>query len=75
MEANKKTYTFKTNINCGGCIAKVTPFLNEAKGIADWNVDTANKNKILTVNSDGITENEIIDVVQKAGFNIEKFDM
>ena len=28
-----KTFTFKTNINCGGCIAKVTPFLDEVKGI------------------------------------------
>ncbi len=23
------TYKFKTNINCGGCIAGVTPFLNK----------------------------------------------
>ncbi|EGJ99716.1 MULTISPECIES: heavy-metal-associated domain-containing protein [Dysgonomonas] len=66
-----KTFTFKTNINCGGCIAKVTPFLDEVKGISNWNVDTENKNKILTVVSDGITESEVIDTVQKAGFKIE----
>lgn len=66
-----KTFTFKTNINCGGCIAKVTPFLDEVKGISNWNVDTENKNKVLTVVSDGITESEVIDTVQKAGFKIE----
>ncbi|MDR1714901.1 MAG: heavy-metal-associated domain-containing protein [Prevotella sp.] len=66
-----KIFTFKTNINCGGCIAKVTPFLDEVKGISNWNVDTANKNKILTVVSDGISESEVIDTVQKAGFKIE----
>ncbi|MDR1504108.1 MAG: heavy-metal-associated domain-containing protein [Prevotella sp.] len=66
-----KTFTFKTNINCGGCIAKVTPFLDEVKGISNWNVNTENKNKILTVVSDGITESEVIDTVQKAGFKIE----
>lgn len=66
-----KTFTFKTNINCGGCIAKVTPSLDEVKGISNWNVDTENKNKILTVVSDGITESEVIDTVQKAGFKIE----
>ncbi len=66
-----KIFTFKTNINCGGCIAKVTPFLDEVKGISNWNVDTENKNKILTVVSDGITESEVIDTVQKAGFKIE----
>lgn len=73
MEANK-TLKFKTNINCGGCIAKVTPFLNGAKGIGNWEVDTDNRNKVLTVVSDGITENEVIDVVQKAGFKIEHID-
>lgn len=66
-----KTFTFKTNINCGGCIAKVTPFLDEAKGVSNWNVDTADKNKVLTVVSDGITESDVIDTVQKAGFKIE----
>lgn len=66
-----KTFTFKTNINCGGCIAKVTPFLDEVKGISNWNVDTENKNKILTVVSGGITESEVINTVQKAGFKIE----
>jgi copper chaperone len=73
METNK-TLKFKTNINCGGCIAKVTPFLNGAKGIGNWEVDTDNRNKVLTVVSDGITENEVIDVVQKAGFKIEHID-
>ncbi|WP_029904494.1 heavy-metal-associated domain-containing protein [Prevotella sp. 10(H)] len=71
MEA--KTFTFKTNINCSGCIAKVTPFLDEVNGISNWNVDTVNKNKVLTVVSDGITEQEVIDTVKKAGFNIEVF--
>jgi hypothetical protein len=31
---------FKTNINCGGCVAKVTPKLNETEGICHWSVDT-----------------------------------
>lgn len=68
---NNKTFTFRTNINCGGCIAKVTPFLDSLQGVAKWSVDTANKNKVLTVVSDGISVEEIIDTVQKAGFKIE----
>ena len=28
-----KTIKFKTNINCGGCISKVTPFLNKQEGV------------------------------------------
>lgn len=66
-----KNFQFKTNINCSGCIAKVTPFLNDAEGICHWEVDTTNKDKVLTVKSDGISEQEVIEAVQKAGFKIE----
>ncbi len=72
--ANSKTdqiYTFKTNINCSGCVANVTQALNAAEGICDWKVDTKNKDKILTVHAEGITENEIIKAVQSAGYKIE----
>jgi copper chaperone len=37
-------------------------------------VDTANKDKVLTVKSEGITEQEVISTVQKAGFKIEPLD-
>jgi copper chaperone len=66
-----KNFQFKTNINCGGCVTKVTPFLNDAEGVCHWDVDTTNKDKVLTVKSDGITEQEVIEAVQKAGFKIE----
>ena len=65
-----KTHQFKTNINCSGCIATVTPFLNEIEGVSDWEVDTANKDKILTVKTEETKEQQIIDTVQKAGFKI-----
>jgi len=71
MNSNDKTLKFKTNINCNGCVAKVTPFLNDADGICQWDVDTANKDKILSVHSEGISENEVIQKVKEAGFNIE----
>ena len=71
MKTNEKTLKFKTNINCGGCVAKVTPYLNDANGICHWDVDTANTNKILSVHSEGITEEEVIQKVQEAGFSIE----
>jgi len=69
---NDKTYKFKTNINCGGCIKSVTPHLEKAENIVSWEVDTNNPDKILTVKSNGITEDEVVAVVQKAGFKIEK---
>ena len=69
-----KQFQFKTNINCGGCIASVKPHLDKAEGICHWEVDTANKDKVLTVKSEGITEQEVILTVQKAGFKIEPLD-
>ena len=67
---NKKLQ-FKTNINCGGCVASVKPHLDNAAGIGEWNVDTANKDKILTVQSEGITEGEVVDIIKKTGFKAE----
>ena len=71
MKSIDQTLKFKTNINCGGCVAKVRPFLEEADGICHWNVDTENGEKILAVHSKGITKEEVIQKVQEAGFNIE----
>lgn len=68
-----KTYRFKTNINCGGCVNGVTPFLNKIAGI-HWKVDTDNPDKILSVETDQADEEEIVRMVKKAGFEIEKLD-
>ena len=71
MESNNQNFQFKTNINCGGCVASVKSHLDNAEGIYHWEVDTANKNKILTVRSEGITKQEVVETVQNAGFKIE----
>lgn len=71
MNTHDKTLKFKTNINCSGCVAQVTPFLNDADGICHWDVDTTNKEKILSVHSEGITEEEVMQKVKEAGFKIE----
>lgn len=65
-------FKFKTNINCGNCVARVKPFIEKLNGIENWNVDTDNPDKILTVKSNGITSDQIIDAVENVGFDIEK---
>jgi copper chaperone len=75
METNNKiqfkTYQFKTNIHCGGCVANVTPELNKTEGIKHWEVDTASAGKILTVKAESISESDVIKAVQKAGYKAE----
>lgn len=62
---------FKTNINCSGCVVKVTPLLNEAAGEHGWQVDTIQPDKPLTVTNDNLSELEIMEAVKKGGFQIE----
>lgn len=65
-------YKFKTNINCGGCIASVTPHLNGNKNINDWKVDTSSPDKVLTVSSESLAQEELKAIIAKAGFNAEE---
>ena len=67
-----KQYQFKTNINCSGCVAKVTPALNSQEDIKEWKVDTGASDKVLTVKTETLDEESIRDLVQKAGFRAEK---
>jgi copper chaperone len=65
------TYKFKTNINCSGCVAAVTPALDGNKDIKEWNADTANPNKILTVQTETLTAEQVKEIVTKAGYKAE----
>ncbi|MDW8205087.1 MAG: heavy-metal-associated domain-containing protein [Cytophagales bacterium] len=64
-------YYFATNINCGGCVAKVTPFLNAIEKLESWSVDTTNPKKILTVQTAADLLPVVVEAVKKAGFKIE----
>lgn len=63
-----KTYKFKTNINCGNCVAKVTPELNDLQGLEEWKVDTNDKDKTLTATGSKLEEDQVIKAVKRAGF-------
>ena len=64
------TQHFKTNLNCAKCVAAVTPFLSGDKAITRWSVDTANPEKILTVEGDGVTRERVERHVASAGFRV-----
>ena len=66
-----KNYHFKTNINCGGCIAVVTPFFDKNPEIKSWKVDITNPDKILTVETESLSEDAIKSIVIKAGYKAE----
>ena len=64
-------YQFKTNIMCGSCIAKVSPILNANNEIQHWEVDTQNTDKILTVETDNLTDEMVKEIVKDAGYKAE----
>lgn len=63
---------FKTSINCNGCLAKVTPVLNKIEGIIEWDVNLADQNKTLTVKSNDLSAEVVIDKLQEIGFRAEE---
>lgn len=69
-----KKYQFKTNIQCDGCIQKVTPYLNANNEIRSWSVDIKNPNKILTIETDNLTGEMIKEIVKQAGYNAKEMN-
>ena len=63
---------FKTNIKCSGCVANVTTELNKAAGENNWKVDVQSTDKVLTIESEGVTATVIQEAVEKAGYRAEK---
>jgi copper chaperone len=70
MNKTMETIKFKTTIKCSGCVAKATPFLDEALGKDNWEVDTNNPSKVLTVAGEK-DQTKIIQAIEKAGFKAE----
>jgi copper chaperone len=62
---------FKTTIKCSGCVDKVTPYLNEAVGKENWDVDLNSPLKILTVHKN-IDQSKVVQAMEKAGYRAEE---
>ena len=67
-------YQFKTNINCSGCIEAVTLYLNANNEIKRWEVDINNRDKVLTVETDHLSDEMIRQIVKNAGYKAEKLN-
>ena len=67
-----KILTFTSNIACNGCLSKVKPFLDELEGLANWQVDIENPQKILRVETDELSAEQIQEAVAKAGYRLEE---
>ena len=62
---------FKTDIEKEKS-ASISSLLNKVNGIRNWSIDHEDIDKVLRVEADKISENDIIDVVSTAGFHCEE---
>ncbi|CAL1519006.1 heavy-metal-associated domain-containing protein [Chitinophaga sp. MM2321] len=67
-----ETVQFKTNIKCSGCIASVTPVLDELAGKDNWEVDLLSADKVLKVSTGQANEQQIKAAIEKAGYKAEQ---
>lgn len=67
-----KTYQFNTTLKCEGCVAKIKPFLDGDDKIKNWNVDLSKSPKVLSVESESISAEEVKDLLAKAGYKGEE---
>lgn len=69
-----QTLKFKTNLNCSNCVSKVQADFDKHEGIAAWKVDTDNSDKVLSVDSKGISSEEVISIIKSKGFTAEEME-
>lgn len=65
---------FKTTLKCNGCKDKIAPDMNAIEEIEKWEIDFDSADKILTVFSPKNIESKITEIVEKAGFKLEKIN-
>ena len=59
---------FQTNLQCGNCRAKVADKLDAHPGLRHWALDLDHADRILTVQGEGLSANDLIALIAKSGF-------
>lgn len=68
MEGLTKTFKFKTNIDCVPCIQQIRSVFDDSPGIDYWYVEPYGEEPELTVTSQDLNEESIIELVHNAGY-------
>lgn len=63
---------FKTSAKCAGCVSAIGEQLGKVMQPEQWSVDLSSPDKILTVRSADVSDGRIVELVNAAGFKIEK---
>jgi copper chaperone len=67
-----KEFKFKSNINCTGCLSKVSPVLDSEEKIEAWDVDLQSVDRVLTVKTEELSAEEVKKAIATVGFSAEE---
>lgn len=62
---------FKTNIRTQYDVNSIKPVLDAIPQILRWNIDTEDIDRVLRIESGGLTVSDIIQLINKAGYDCE----
>ena len=71
MEQLLQILVFKTTIRTLEDKQKLTPLLDHWEQISRWTVDCEDCDCVLRIEADGVSEQEIMELVRRAGFECE----
>jgi len=63
-----QTLKFKTSLKCNGCVSNLKPYLDGIKEVQSWNIDLNHADKILEVNGENISAEEILEKLKPSGY-------
>lgn len=67
-----QVFVLKTNIRYKKHLKEVAPLLNGQQNILRWNVDLQDRDRVLRIESAALPVNDIIQLIQNAGFHCEE---
>ncbi len=69
---NKKVLILKTSLVSGSEVERISPLLNDDPLIDDWSVDLEDCDKVLRIECYGLSETDIVEMLQHAGVKAEE---
>ena len=67
-----ETVTFKVNMHCKNCVAKITDNISFLKGVEDLKVSLDQKTVTITYNPSKTSESTLQKALEKLGYTVEK---
>jgi len=65
-----KSFVFKSNLKCEGCIEQIQLPLNQISGIDHWEVDLLHPDKLIILHGELIDYKVVISKIGEAGYRL-----